>query len=324
MALLNESTFPLIAGFSGGSISTITLLPLETIKVRMQVHDKQGERLASMRIIRGILKHEGIFGLYNGMTPAVIGSAVSWGGFFFVYENFKKSARQRKGLEKQSDLTSIDNFQIACASGAVMVFITNPIWLIKLRMQLQMKKASERLQTSHKPYNGLFDAARTIIREEGFFALYKGTGPALLLTSHGGVQFMVYEALKKNFHYTRAKRMEDGDTSSVLERLKKSVGHLTMGAVSKIIASTTTYPLQLIKARVQQRSEFVELSSDGEVRVVKRDHKGVISTIIRTWQQEGIAGFFKGAIPNAVRVAPSSALTFVVYEFVLDYLTQMT
>ncbi|KAL3943585.1 MAG: hypothetical protein SGBAC_002329 [Bacillariaceae sp.] len=191
-------------------------------------------------------------------------------------------------------------------------------------MQLQMKKASEHLQMSHTPYNGVFDAARTIIREEGFFALYKGTGPALLLTSHGGVQFMVYEALKKNFNFTRADRLEDGKRSSVLERLKQSAGHLTMGAVSKIVASTTTYPLQLIKARVQQRSEFVELASDGGVRVVKRDHKGVFSTIMRTWQQEGITGFFKGAVPNAVRVAPSSALTFVVYEFVLDYLTRMS
>src|SRR5210317_729672 len=121
MAFINEKTSPLIAGFLGGGISTMTLLPLETIKVRMQVHDKKGDRLGSMRIIRGILRFEGVRGLYQGMTPAVIGSAVSWGGFFFVYENFKKSMEWRKGLEKQSELTSIDNFQIACASGAVMV-----------------------------------------------------------------------------------------------------------------------------------------------------------------------------------------------------------
>ena len=220
MGFVNESTSPLIAGVLGGGISTMTLLPLETIKVRMQVHDKQGDRLGSMRIIRGIMRFEGVRGLYQGMTPAVIGSAVSWGGFFFVYENFKKYAQRTKGSEEQSELSSIDNFQIACASGAVMVFITNPIWLIKLRMQLQMKKASESLQTSHKPYSGVLDAAKTIIREEGFFALYKGTVPALLLTSHGGVQFVVYEALKKHFDYRRAERVKDGKKSSVLERLK--------------------------------------------------------------------------------------------------------
>lgn len=298
----------------------MTLLPLETIKVRMQVHDKQGDRLGSMRIIRGIVRFEGVRGLYQGMTPAVIGSAVSWGGFFFVYENVKKYAQRTKGSEEQSELSSIDNFQIACASGAVMVFITNPIWLIKLRMQLQMKKASESLQTSQKPYSGVLDAAKTIIREEGFFALYKGTVPALLLTSHGGVQFVVYEALKKHFDYRRAERVKDGKKSSVLERLKKSAGHLAMGAASKIIASTTTYPLQLIKARVQQRSEFVELSSDGEVKVVRRDYHGVRRTIQKIYEKEGIKGFFKGAVPNAVRVAPSAALTFVVYELTMDML----
>lgn len=320
MVVESESIHPLIAGILGGGISTITLLPLDNIKVRMQVHDNQGDRLASMRIVRGIIRHEGIKGLYQGVTPAVAGSAVSWGGFFFVYESFKRLAIQEKGLEKPSELTSVDNFQIACGSGAVMVFVTNPLWLIKLRMQLQMKKTSERLQTSQKPYDGLLHAARTIVREEGFWALYKGTGPALMLTSHGGVQFVVYESLKKRFQYTRAERTKTWKGSSLFERLKVSAAHLTMGAVSKIVASTTTYPLQVIKARMQQRSEFVELSSDGEVRVVKRDYNGVLRTIEKVWRKEGIGGFFKGAIPNALRVAPSAALTFVVYELTVDLL----
>ena len=40
------------------------------------------------------------------------------------------------------------------------------------------------------------DAARTIVREEGALALYKGAVPALLLCGQGAVQFAVYEWLK--------------------------------------------------------------------------------------------------------------------------------
>ena len=141
------------------------------------------------------------------------------------------------GLEDNVVLTPLDNFSLAVASGAVMVAITNPIWLIKLRMQLQMKKASECLHLNDKQelYTGMFDAAKKIVKEEGFWALYKGSVPALLLTSHGGVQFVVYEFLRKHFHHARAKRDGNGGKNlSVTERFEKSLGYLTMGAISKM------------------------------------------------------------------------------------------
>jgi len=87
------------------------------------------------------------------------------------------------------------------------------------------------------------------------------------------------------------------------------------------IASTTTYPLQVIKSRLQQRSQAAELSALGEVTIVnKKEYLGVIDCVNRIWRQEGLVGFFKGCIPNAIRVAPSAAITFVVYEGVMDAL----
>ena len=92
-------------------------------------------------------------------------------------------------------------------------------------------------------------------------------------------------------------------------------------AYSFRVASTVTYPLQVVKARLQQRSEIVELTAEGEVRVVKREYSGIRTALAKILEKEGPAGFFKGCIPNAVRVAPSAAVTFVVYEAVMDYLT---
>ena len=73
---------------------------------------------------------------------------------------------------------------------------------------------------------------------------------------------------------------------------------------------------------MQQRSEFVELTSEGDVRVVKRKYAGLLGTVRRIWSKEGLPGFFKGCIPNVVRVAPSAAVTFVVYESVMDFLAE--
>lgn len=82
-----------------------------------------------------------------------------------------------------------------------------------------------------------------------------------------------------------------------------------------------TYPLQVLKARLQQRSETVELTSEGEVRVVKREYAGTSAAVRRILEKEGPTGFFKGCIPNAIRVAPSAAVTFLVYEAVMDFLS---
>jgi solute carrier family 25 folate transporter 32 len=245
--LTKESLAPLFAGVSGGALSTVLLFPLDIIKVRLQVNEESrsvGEaglsnnkhRLGSLRVFRGIVKHEGMIGLYQGLTPALVGSAVAWGGYFFIYEGFKQRLKTYKGSLPNGSptLTSLDNFGVACSAGAVMVFTTNPLWLIKLRMQLQMKQAAEQLNASHTHYNGIFHAARTIVKEEGYWALYKGAGPALLLTAHGGVQFVVYEFLRKHFHVSRTQRDTSDSYQSILERLEKSLGYLTMGAASKM------------------------------------------------------------------------------------------
>lgn len=351
--LSKKAISPLIAGLSGGTVSTVLLLPLDNIKVRLQVNEgyssssstkqQPQQRLGAIRMFKGVIQHEGVSGLYQGITPAVIGSAVSWGGFFYVYETMKRQLKQYKQQQAQATqqpvqsvnditLSSMENFQMATLSGVVLVFGTNPVWLIKLRMQLQMKKTTELMSqngTKIVQYNGFVDALRKIVRDEGFFALYKGTGPALLLTSHGGVQFVVYEFLRKHFHYTRAQQQEQTSSSSsssstsrttVIKKFEDSLGYLTIGAISKMVASTVTYPFQVVKSRMQQPSNSIELTSSGDVRVVQRDYKGLLATVHKIWKQEGISGFFKGAIPNAVRVAPSAAVTFLVYETVMDFL----
>jgi hypothetical protein len=77
--------------------------------------------------------------------------------------------------------------------------------------------------------------------------------------------------------------------------------------------------LQVIKARLQQRSESLEITAEGDVRAVKREYAGMINTAKLMWEREGIAGYFKGCIPNAIRVVPGAAITFVVYEAVMDW-----
>ena len=366
---------PLIAGVAGGSVSTALLFPLDLVKIRMQVNEESSNRIVlgkkdgaqnhrhpqkSLRqhghrrptiasSLRNVVKYEGFLGLYQGLSPALVASAISWGGYFFLYEGMKKQvlavrrkshyAQQKQqqlsdasaatGTHKVERLSATENFTAACLAGAAMVCVTNPIWLIKTRMQLQLRHFKDGTAQGGdakipiRPYRNMFDAASTIVREEGPMALYKGASVAFVMVSHGGIQFVAYEFLKSHFGtYTRAERAkkQDHERISVLEALEDSLGYLTMGAASKILASTFTYPLQVIKSRLQQRADAVDISQEGEIRVKRREYKGVVDCVSRIWRNEGALGFFKGCVPNALRVAPSSAITFVVYETVMDAL----
>ncbi|KAL3812098.1 hypothetical protein ACHAXA_009433 [Cyclostephanos tholiformis] len=264
-------------------------------------------------------------------------------------------------------LGPLEHFAASCLAGACMVALTNPLWLIKTRMQLQNTRLLQNRLSSHSPpgatvaiahdamatmttttgqqrtrtpYRGLFHAAYTIAREEGMMAFYRGSVPALMLVSHGGIQFMTYEFMKGRFaNYVSDGKKNDiidirqskdgcvdgGGKGTIGERLRDSLGYLVMGAMSKIVASTATYPLQVMKARLQQRSQAIEISeTTGEIVITKREYTGVIDCTKKIWRNEGIYGFFKGCVTNAIRVAPSAAVTFVTYEFVLDALTEIS
>ena len=84
-----------------------------------------------------------------------------------------------------------------------------------------------------------------------------------------------------------------------------SITYLTMAAASKVVAVATTYPYQVVRARLQdQESKF----------------EGALDTICRTYRYEGIRAFYKGLVPNIIKVTPSVCITFVVYEHLSHYL----
>lgn len=334
-----HSTSPLfsfLAGFAGGSASTILLYPLDLIKVRMQVDERRKSFLGNVATsqtskatvavdgttltaadkprticttVRGVIRYEGYLGLYRGLAPAIIGSAASWGGFFILYEQIKSQMLLRKqtgasnispaaSIVESQDLTKdlhvdeemninpnanaatikntasngfrdmdgnhaaetrqkvrlgpIEHFSASCLAGACMVAVTNPIWLIKTRLQLQNSNLQQQIsqpqnstatQQLKPPYRGIFHAARTIVQEEGVLALYKGSVPALMLVSHGGIQFVTYEFLKG--HYANVMNTDKSRASwraksngrnkgTIGDRLRNSLGYLVMGAVSKL------------------------------------------------------------------------------------------
>eukprot|EP00951_Prasinocladus_malaysianus_P048549 scaffold659815_cov47-Prasinocladus_malaysianus.AAC.1 len=111
---------------------------------------------------------------------------------------------------------------------------------------------------------------------------------------------MVYEELK--LAAQKLRKVDELSSSDIS----------AMGAASKLAASLVTYPQQVIRSRIQQRSSKYAVQ-----------YRNGCSTLRITLKREGIMGLYKGLIPNVLRVMPSSAITFVVYENVIRTLSKL-
>ncbi|XVF15825.1 hypothetical protein REPUB_Repub09cG0189800 [Reevesia pubescens] len=288
------------AGAMAGFATVATMYPLDIVRTRFQVNDGRVTNFPTYKntahAIFTITRLEGLKGLYAGFFPAVLGSTVSWSLYFFFYGR----AKQRYSKNRDEKLSPGLHLASAAEAGALVSLCTNPIWLIKTRLQLQTPHHQSR------PYSGIYDALRTILREEGWTALYKGLGPGLLMqVSHGAIQFTAYEELRRiTVDYKERKRKAESASN-----LLNSFDYAVLGGSSKIAAILITYPFQVIRTRSQQRP------NEGSPRYMSSWH-----VVKETARFEGFRGFYKGITPNLLKNVPASSITFIVYENVLKLL----
>ena len=141
-------------------------------------------------------------------------------------------------------------------------------------------------------YRSTLDGIRQIHQVEGIKGFYRGLVPSLLGVSHGALQFMAYEQLKKH---------------RVQQHPLNAVDYLLLSGLAKIFAGSITYPYQVVRSRLQMyNAEAV--------------YNGAQDATVQIWKQEGLRGFYKGLGPNLVRVMPSTWVTFVVFEKTRSYL----
>ena len=281
----------LVAGVLSGLLSSGLLHPLDVIKTRYQVQDGLVNALRYSSLagaVRDVHAGEGVRGFYRGMAPALLGSGASWGLYFYFYEACKRRLREGGG-GGGAPLSPAQHAYAAWEGGTVTCLFTNPVWLVKTRMQLQTGAGAGAAAAGG--YASMAHAFASIVREEGPLGLYRGLAPALLLTLHGVVQFVTYEALKA--HLGVAADGGSADAGALLGA----------GVLSKVAAVTLTYPYQVTKSRLQQRAVAGAPA-----------YSGLLHCLVTTGRREGVRGFYRGFLANLLRVAPQSALTLLLYE----------
>lgn len=238
------------------------------------------------------------------------------------------------------------NFWSSIIAGASSTVVTNPIWVIKTRLMSQSHSPAADHHDFHsmfpKPgntptarptlqapwhYRSTLDAARKMYTSEGLASFYSGLTPALLGLTHVAVQFPTYEFLKTTFTgQGMGESPSHGQDAHWL-------GILSASVLSKILASSATYPHEVIRTRLQTQrrpvagEQFLEGFGAGVAPPVPPAHgapkyRGIVSTFQTILGEEGWRAFYAGLGTNMMRAVPAATVTMLTYEYVMRRLNQ--
>lgn len=180
-------------------------------------------------------------------------------------------------------------------------------------------------------YSGALDAARKMYKTEGLRSFYSGLTPALLGLSHVAIQFPLYEYLKMAITgYGIGEHPDDGSSHWV--------GISAATFLSKVCASTITYPHEVLRTRLQTQQRTSPVSSPEEITFRggidhpqdkgraatasssdgmpnRPRYSGFIHTCKTILREEGWRAFYSGIGTNLFRAIPAAMTTMLTYEY---------
>jgi solute carrier family 25 folate transporter 32 len=201
----------------------------------------------------------------------------------------------------------VASFISSTTAGTCSIVAVNPILVIRTRLMSQTSISNRTHARSAWQYKSGLDAARQIYRKEGISTFYSGLAPALLGISHLAIQFPLYEQLKRSFTGTGL-----GENNGISRY--NTLGVLAAASLSKIVASSATYPHEVIRTRLQTQQSLRSTIPASPW------HGGIMKTTNTIWLKEGWRGFYAGMGTGMIRAVPASVTTMLVYENVLGLL----
>lgn len=279
----------LLCGAGAGLISDAIVHPIDTCRTRLQVQRGVGSGLFyknTADAFTKIVRQEGAKALYKGFTIVASFTVPAHALYFWGYETAKRTLQPSVPLEEKGALVHFVSGMFADLMGS---FIWVPQDVVKQRLQVQKTSLVSAAADTVK-YKGSLHCIKTIIKEEGFLALWTGFLPALAVyCPFVGIYFMTYEQAKRVFQKTRGYASVDD-----LPLPYQLVGAASAGA----IAAAVTSPLDIIKTRIQ----------------VGSDYKGAVDAARRIWTEEGPRAFTKGMGARILWIAPATTITMAAYE----------
>lgn len=285
-----DSLYSFFLGSIAGCIGATVVYPIDLVKTRMQAQKHKSLYDNSFDCFKKIIKAEGFKGLYSGLGAQLVGVAPEKAIKLTVNDMVRKL-----GSSDDGKITMPWEITAGSSAGACQVIFTNPLEIVKIRLQMQGGNRNKVLKPGEIPHKQL--SAGQIIKQLGLKGLYKGASACLLRdVPFSAIYFPTYANIKKYlFNYDP----DDVNKKHSLNTLEL----LVSGAMAGAPAAFFTTPADVIKTRLQ-----VERKT-GDIK-----YNGIFHAFGTIMKHEGIGAFFKGSLARVFRSSPQFGFTLASYE----------
>jgi hypothetical protein len=195
------------------------------------------------QILFSVHKVEGWRALFKGLGPSLVGVVPARSINFYTYGNTKRIYANRfNGGEEAAWV----HLSAAITAGVTTSTATNPIWLIKTRLQLDKSVAEKVGERGVRQYKNSWDCLRQVVRNEGIVGLYKGMSASYLGVSENALQWVLYEQMKKLLKRREERIILSGRPKNAWDRTVEWTGLLGASGGAKFFAAVITYPHEVI------------------------------------------------------------------------------
>jgi len=275
----------LIAGTIGGASGIVVGHPIDTVKVRLQV-DRSYKGITDC--VLKTLRLEGPSSFFKGVVAPVLGAAPINAVVFVTYGGVMRLAAENYGKKVDESELPIYWHGLAgiCAGFGQNVFGT-PNELVKIKCQVNRTENVSSIQMAKRLVNqgglskGLF---------QGFWITAARDTPAF------GIYFVSYEYYRNLF--------QSWGMSQVASAF-------FAGGMAGSNSFLFTHPIDVIKSMRQEQKIGTPKHQTRTLYLIKQAYVA---------NGRSLSIFARGVVPSVVRAYPVSAVTFVIYDYLLGAL----
>ena len=277
--LLATLAFKAYSGSVAGGISRTATAPLDRLKTLMQASPPGQPSRGMLAGLRSIYAEGGMGAFFRGNTANVLKIAPETSIKFISFDLLKGCFARDRG-----NVTVAERFVAGGGAGAIGQVAVYPLEICKTRLAIAAPGV----------YAGLLDCLRSVVQREGMGALYKGLGTSVIgIVPYAGIDLAVNSAFKDVASRVYSARGEEPGVSAVL----------ACGMISSTMAMLCTYPINLVRTRLQASGMPGTPAYAGPLAVVRQAVRA-----------GGLSALYQGLLPNLLKVLPATSISYAVYD----------
>lgn len=330
-----------VAGGLAACAAKTVVGPLDRVKILFQASNPEfakytGSWTGALRAMRDIYRSDGGRGLYRGHSATLL-RIFPYGGIkFLAYEQVRALLIHNKDEE-----THIRRFLAGSLAGCFSVFATYPLEVIRVRLAFETKSHNRvgladicrtiynekppapRVQAAPQSVASVSPQAASAIaassqavsavtQQRGFMNFFRGFTPTIWgMIPYAGASFVTHDAAGD---FMRKPSLAPYTVLPLSERSQRQLApgkpaplrawaELATGALAGLVSQTLSYPLEVVRRRMQVGG----VVGDGHRLTMMEVSKNI-------YKSKGLRGFYIGLGIGYVKVVPMVATSFYVYE----------